>query len=112
METTRQKKVSRLIQKELSIVFQKETPLLLGNVMVSITIVRVAPDLANANVFVSVFPVEDPKEALKVIKLNSRFFRKRLGESLRNQLRIIPMIEYFLDDSVSYAEEIDRLLKK
>lgn len=112
METTRQKKVSRLIQKELSIVFQKETPLLLGNVMVSITIVRVAPDLANANVFVSIFPVEDPKEALKSIKLHSRFFRKRLGESLRNQLRIIPMIEYFLDDSVSYAEEIDRLLKK
>ena len=112
MESTRQKKVSRLIQKELSIVFQKETPLLLGNVMVSITIVRVAPDLANANVFVSIFPVEEPKEALKIIKLHSRFFRKRLGESLRNQLRIIPMIEYFLDDSVSYAEEIDRLLKQ
>ena len=112
MATTRQKKVSRLLQKELSSIFQKEAPALLGNVMTSVTIVRVSPDLANANVFVSIFPVDDPKEALKVIKNNSGLFRKHLGNSVRNQLRIVPIIEYFLDDSVAYAEEIDRLLKK
>ena len=112
METTRQKKVSRLLQKELSNIFQKEIPALLGNVMASVTIVRVSPDLANANVFVSIFPVDDPKEALKVIKHNSRLFRKRLGNSVRNQLRIVPIIEYFLDDSAAYAEEIAKLLKK
>ena len=112
METTRQKKVSRLLQKELSSIFQKEIPSLLGNVMASITIVRVSPDLANANVFVSIFPIDEPKEALKVIKNNSGLFRKYLGNSVRNQLRIIPMVEYFLDDSAAYAEEIDRLLKK
>jgi ribosome-binding factor A len=80
--------------------------------MVSITIVRVSLDLANANVFVSIFPVDDPKEALKVIKDNSGLFRKHLGNSVKNQLRIVPIVEYFLDDSVAYAEEIDRLLKK
>ena len=112
METTRQKKVSRLLQKELSGIFQKEIPALLGNVMASVTIVRVSPDLANANVFVSIFPVDDPKDALKVIKTNSGLFRKYLGNSVRNQLRIVPIIEYFLDDSAAYAEEIDRLLKK
>tara|TARA_B100001250_G_scaffold409108_1_gene432801 strand:- start:651 stop:992 length:342 start_codon:yes stop_codon:yes gene_type:complete len=112
METTRQKKVSRLLQKELSRIFQKEIPALLGNVMASITIVRVSPDLANANAFVSIFPVEEPKEALKIIKKNSGLFRKHLGSSVRHQLRIVPMIEYFLDDSAAYAEEIDRLLKK
>jgi len=112
METTRQKKVSRLLQKELSNIFQKEIPALLGNVMASVTIVRVSPDLANANVFVSIFPVDDPKEALKVIKNNSRLFRKHLGNSVRNQLRIVPIIEYFLDDSAAYAEEIAKLLKK
>jgi ribosome-binding factor A len=112
MESTRQKKVSRLLQKELSAIFQKEAPPLLGNVMVSITIVRVSPDLANANIFVSIFPVEKPKEALKVIKHNGRIIRKRLGESVRNQLRIVPLLEFFLDDSAAYAEEIDRLLKK
>ena len=106
------KKVSRLLQKELSSIFQKEIPALLGNVMASITIVRVSPDLANANVFVSLFPVEDPKEALKVIKNNSGLFRKHLGYSVKNQLRIVPIVEYFLDDSAAYAEEIDRLLKK
>ena len=112
MDTTRQKKVSRLLQKELSIIFQKEVPALLGNVITSITIVRVSPDLANANIFVSIFPVDDPKSALKVIKDNSRLFRKHLGVSIRNQLRIVPILEYFLDDSVAYTEEIDRLLKK
>jgi len=112
MESTRQKKVSRLLQKELSAIFQKEVHALLGNVMVSVTIVRVSPDLATANIFVSIFPVEKPKEALKVIKNNSGIIRKRLGESVRNQLRIVPLLEFFLDDSAAYAEEIDRLLKK
>ena len=112
METTRQKKVSRLLQKELSIIFQKEISSLLGNVMATITIVRVSPDLVNANVFVSIFPFEDPQGALKVIKNNSGLFRKHLGDRVRNQLRIVPIVEYFLDDSAAYAEEIDRLLKK
>ena len=112
MQTTRQKKVSRLLQKELSSIFQKEIPSFLGNVIASITIVRVSADLANANVYVSIFPVEEPKIALKKIQSNNGFFRKRLGERLRNKLRIIPVIEFFLDDSAAYAEEIDKLLKK
>ena len=112
MATTRQKKVSRLLQKELSVIFQQETPLLLGNTMVTVTIVRVSSDLANANVFISVFPVEDPEKALKVIRSNSGLFRKRLGNRVRHQLRIVPSIEYFLDDSAAYAEEIEKLLKQ
>jgi len=112
MATTRQKKVSRLLQKELSAIFQQETPLLLGNTMITVTIVRVSPDLANANVFVSIFPVEDPKKALKVIKNHAGLFRKLLGNRVRHQLRIVPDLEYFLDDSAAYAEEIEKLLKK
>tara|TARA_B110000444_G_scaffold44816_1_gene40726 strand:+ start:1402 stop:1740 length:339 start_codon:yes stop_codon:yes gene_type:complete len=112
MESTRQKKVSRLLQKELSTILQKETPAFLGNVMVSVTIVRVSPDLANANIFLSIFPVDDPQEAMKLIKSNTGLIRKRLGNSVRNQLRIVPILDYFLDDSAAYAEEIDKLLKK
>ena len=112
METTRQKKVSRLLQKELSIIFQKQMPGLLANVMATVTLVRVSPDLANANVFLSIFPADNPKEVLKVIKSNSGLFRKYLGNSIRNQLRVTPVVEYFLDDSAAYVEEIDRLLKK
>ena len=112
MATTRQKKVSRLLQKELSSILQHEAPLLLENTMVTVTIVRVSSDLANANVFLSIFPADDPAKALKVIRSNSGLFRKILGNRLRHQLRIVPYIEYFLDDSAAYAEEIEKLLKK
>ena len=112
MESTRQKKVSRLIQKELSVIFQQNTQEILGSIMVSLTIVRISPDLADANIFLSIFPVDDPEAALKVIKNNTVMIRKKLGESVRNQLRIVPTLQFHLDDSAAYAEEIDRLLKK
>ena len=112
MESTRQKKVSRLIQKELSVIFQQNTQEILGNIMVSLTIVRISPDLADANIFLSIFPVDDPQFALKVIRSNTVMIRKKLGESVRNQLRIVPTLQFHLDDSAAYAEEIDRLLKK
>jgi len=112
MESTRQKKVSRLIQKELSVIFQQNIQEILGNIMVSLTIVRISPDLADANIFLSIFPVDDPDSALKVIKSNTVMIRKKLGESVRNQLRIVPTLQFHLDDSAAYAEEIDRLLKK
>ena len=112
MESTRQKKVSRLVQKELSVIFQQLTQEILGNIMVSVTIVRISPDLADANIFLSIFPVEAPVEALKVVKSNTTMIRKKLGESVRNQLRIVPTLQFHLDDSAAYAEEIDRLLKK
>ena len=112
METTRQKKVSRLLQKELSSIFHKEAPALIGSSMVSVTLVRVSPDLANANIYLSIFPVDEPMQALKVIKSNGSLIRKNLGKKIRNQLRIVPILEYFLDNSAAYLEEIDILLKK
>jgi ribosome-binding factor A len=112
MESTRQKKVSRLVQKELSVIFQQYTQEILGNIMVSVTIVRISPDLADANIFLSIFPVDDPSQALKIVKNNTTMIRKKLGESVRNQLRIVPALQFHLDDSAAYAEEIDRLLKK
>ena len=112
MESTRQKKVSRLVQRELSVIFQTLVSELLGNVIVSVTIVRVSPDLANANIFISIFPVKNPQESLMVIKNNQTIIRKKLGEQVKNQLRIVPELQFFLDDSAAYAEEIDRLLKK
>ena len=112
MESTRQKKVSRLIQKELSIIFQQLTQGMLGNIMVSVTIVRISPDLADANIFLSIFPARDPIEALRIVKDNTTIIRKKLGDSIRNQLRIVPILQFHLDDSAAYTEEIDRLLKK
>ena len=95
MESTRQKKVSRLLQKELASIFHKEAHALIGNTMVSVTIVRVSPDLANANVFLSIFPAEEPKEALKVIKSNSGLIRKSLG--------ILVLITFFFRNLFRYS---------
>lgn len=112
METTRQKKVSKLVQKELSIIFQKEIHQFLGNILVTVTGVRVSPDLSVAKVYLSIFPVEKPKEALNILNENKKVFRKLLGSSCRHQLRIVPELVFYLDDSAEYAEEIEKLLKK
>ncbi|MAX68785.1 MAG: ribosome-binding factor A [Flavobacteriales bacterium] len=112
METTRQKKVSKLIQKELSIIFQKEIHQFLGNILVTVTAVRVSPDLSVAKSYLSIFPVEKPKEALNILNENKKVFRKLLGNSCRHQLRIVPELVFYLDDSAEYAEEIEKLLKK
>ena len=93
-------------------IFQQYTQEILGNIIVSVTIVRISPDLTDANIFLSIFPVDDPAKALKVVKKNTTMIRKKLGESVRNQLRIVPALQFHLDDSAAYAEEIDRLLKK
>ena len=112
METTRQKKISKLVQKELSIIFQKETHQLLGNILVTVTGVRVSPDFSVAKAYLSIFPVKNPQEALLILNDNKKVFRTLLGNSCRNQLRIVPELIFYLDDSAEYAEQIDRLLKK
>jgi|TARA_B110000263_G_scaffold49235_1_gene41100 ribosome-binding factor A len=112
MESTRQKKVARLILKELSQIFNKESNNILGPIMISVTAVRISPDLAYANVYLSIFPVKDLLDALNKIKKKSSLVRKKLGVIVRNQLRIVPELNFFIDDSADYAEEIDLLLKK
>ena len=112
METKRQKQVSKLIQKDLSLIFQKETYKYLGNILVTITSVRVSPDLSVSKVFLSIFPRKLPDSALFILNQNKKFFRSLLAKSCRHQLRIVPEIIFYLDDSAEYAEEIDRLLNQ
>ena len=112
MESTRQKKVARLILKELSQIFNIESTNILGPIMISITSVRISPDLAYANIFLSIFPVNNLDQALIKIKKSSPTIRKKLGIAVRNQLRVVPELNFFIDDSAEYAEEIDKLLKK
>lgn len=112
MESTRQKKVSRLIQKELAKIFNQYIHDILKGAIISVTIVRVSPDLAEANIFLSIFPVKEPKKALELIKNKGGLIRRKFGEAVRHDLRIIPNFHFYLDDSAAYFEEIDRLLKK
>lgn len=111
METTRQNKVSRLIQKELSEIFLLQTKSMNG-VLVSVSAVRISPDMSIARVYLSVFPSERSQEIVKNINDNMKSIRYELGTRVRHQLRIIPELKFFVDDSLDYAERIDELLKK
>ena len=110
METTRQNKIARLLQKELSDMFQRQTQGTHG-MLVSVSAVRISPDLSVARVYLSVFPSEKAEETVKNINGNMRTVRYELGKRVRFQLRIIPELKFFVDDSLDYIEHIDSLLK-
>lgn len=110
METTRQQKISRLIQKELSDIFLLETKGMQG-VLISVSTVRISPDLSVSKAYLSIFPSEKGKEILENIKANAKAIRFDMGQRLGKQLRIIPEFIFYLDDSLDYLENIDRLLK-
>ena len=111
METTRQNKIARLLQKELGDIFQKQTQSTHG-VLVSVSAVRISPDLSVARGYLSIFPSDKAQEILNNINANAKSVRFELGTRVRHQLRIIPELKFFLDDSLDYLEHIDELLKK
>ena len=111
MQETRQNKIARMLQKELSIIFQQQTRMMHG-VMVSVTRTRISPDLSICTANLSVFPSERGEEILANIKANEKTIRYELGTRIRHQVRIIPELRFFIDDSLDYIEHIDELLKK
>lgn len=110
METTRQQKIARLIQKELSEIFRLETAKI-GNVIVSVSTVRVSTDLSIAKAYLSVFPSNKGEEIVANINKNSKSIRYDLAQKVRFQLRKTPELAFYLDDSLDYIEHIDNLLK-
>lgn len=110
MESTRQKKVSRLIQKEMAEIFLKKGLELAPGKMVSITKVRMSPDLSFAKIYISIFPSAGKEEILQSVHDNSQTIRFEMGQKIRSQLRIVPEIAFFIDDSLDYIEKIDKLL--
>ena len=102
METTRQNKIARLIQKELSDIFKKQTMHMRG-VLVSVSACRISPDMSICG---------KAEEIVENINTNQRQVRYELGTRLGKQLRIIPELKFFVDDSLDYAQHIDDLLKK
>ena len=109
MEGKRQAKIARLIQKELSEIFRRQTAAM-GNVLVSVSTVRVSPDLSIAKAYLSIFPPEKSNEILKNIQKQTKTVRYELAAAVRETLRKCPDLQFFLDDSLDYAENIDRLL--
>ncbi len=110
METKRQNKISKLLQKDIGDIFQKEVRSLFGNTMISVTKVYVTSDLSIAKVYVSLFATEDKEELLKNILRHARDIRHALGRRVKNQLRQVPELQFYLDDSLDYIENIENLL--
>jgi len=112
MDSTRQNKVSRLIQKELGEIFRKESRDLFGGAFITVTGVRVSPDLSTAKIYLSFLAVKDKPALLKLIKDQGKDLRHRLSMVVGKQLRVTPELLFYIDDSLDYAEKIDKLLKK
>ena len=111
MESTRQSKVARQIQKDISEIFQNLDRSVLQGRLVTVTVVRMSPDLSLAKIFLSIFPSTDKETFLEGIRQNGKQIRNLLGQKVRNQLRIVPELAFNIDDSIDYTERIEQLLK-
>jgi ribosome-binding factor A len=110
METTRQQKISRLVQKDLGEILQQKGQNMFGGVLITVTKVNVTKDLSVAKAYLSLFTTSDKEVMLETIRQHTREIRYELGHRVRNQLRVIPELHFFLDDSLDYIERIDDLL--
>ncbi len=110
-QTTRQQKIARQIQRDIAEILQKEGREIVNGKLVTVTTVRVSPDFAYAKVYFSIFPFEKNQEVMEALEKNNWLLRKELGKRIRNQLKIVPELQFFLDDSLEYIENIEGLLK-
>ena len=109
METTRQAKIARLLQKELSEIFRMQTAKTHGT-LVSVSTVRVSPDLSIARAYLSIFPSAKAPEMIESINKSAKTIRYELAKRVRYQLRKTPELAFYLDDSLDYIENNDHLL--
>jgi len=112
MESKRQQKYSKLLQKELAEIFQKDAKSLFGNVFITVTEVKVSPDLGYAKVFLSFLMVEDKKTELQKVKDLKGKIRGVLGGKIKKQVRIIPQLEFYLDETMDHAAKMEQLFEK
>jgi ribosome-binding factor A len=108
MDTTRQLKTAKLIQKELADIFLMDTAKY--NCMITVTKTTITRDMSITRSYLSVFNAVDNELVLKTVRTNTKDIRFRLGQKLKTQLRIIPQLEFFIDDSLDYIENIEKLL--
>jgi ribosome-binding factor A len=111
MDTTRQNKFARLIQKEMGELLQRDGSNYYGKAFVTVTSVKVSPDLSHVKIYLSIMGTTDRDRTVKQLNDNTKDIRHRLGMRIKNQIRHIPDIHFFLDDSFDYAEKIDKLFK-
>ena len=110
--TTRQQKINKQLQKDLADIFQQQGMQAYNGAMISVTGVRITPDLSIAKVYLSIFPSAKVKEVMEIVNENNKAIRGELGCRVRHQLRIVPELAFYVDDSLDYVERIDDLLKQ
>ena len=110
MDSKRLDRVNKLILKELSDIFQKELKPAVPSLMITVTHVNVTSDLSYAKTYLSIFGVEDKKKVVEEVNTNARAIRGLLGNRIRHQMRVIPELRFYEDDSLDYIENIDNLL--
>lgn len=112
MESTRQQKISKQIQRDLAEILQRDCAEIFRGLLLTVTAVRVSPDFGYAKIYVSVFPFDRNEEVLGLLSKHNWMIRKALGARVKNQLKVVPEIEFFLDDSLEYIENIDRAINR
>ncbi len=112
MSSVRLEKIGALIKRELSMIFQQNMNTMFSGMMITVTSVRVSPDMGLAKAYLSFFPTEKKEAGLKIVDEKKMHIRKILGDSVGKQIRKIPELSFYIDDSLDYFEEIDKLLKK
>ena len=110
METKRQQKFSRLIQKEIAEIFQREVTHLFPGAFISVSVVRVSPDLGVAKIYLSLLLGGDSKAVLTEVRENTKIIRQALAQRIKNQVRVIPNLIFYLDDSAEYAARMDKII--
>ncbi|MDE5622413.1 MAG: 30S ribosome-binding factor RbfA [Alistipes sp.] len=111
METTRQQKIAKQIQKDIAEILQKEAADVVRGSLVTVTAVRVSPDFGYAKIYVSVFPFDRSAEVMQSLERQMRLLRGLLGNRIRNQIKNVPELQFFLDDSLEYIDHIEQALK-
>lgn len=112
MESVRQSKVSKLLQKELAEIFRSHSKTMFDGAFISVTVVRISSDLSSAKVYVSIMANKDINEIYKSINDQKVHIRKILGNLIGKQVRVVPELSFFIDDSYDYAEKINKLFDK
>lgn len=110
-QSTRQLKVARELQRYLAEIIRSRGMAAFGGAMLTVSEVRISPDLSIAKVYVSVFPSDKQKEVMETIEQEKKSIRGELGRQVAKQLRIVPELDFYLDSSLDYAEHIEQLLK-
>jgi ribosome-binding factor A len=111
-ESTRQQKVARQIQKDLAEIIRARGMAAYDGALVTVSGVKITPDLALAKVYVSIFPSSKADAVMQQLEDETSYLRGELGRRVAKQLRIVPELNFYLDDSLDYVEHIDELLKK